>query len=408
MKILLLSLSLLPLQASDEPVHDWPQWRGPDRDGQVRGPAWPADLESSRPTVRWRVPMGPGYSSPIVTADRVFTVETEDEAREVVRALDRRTGKQLWSAEWEGAMEVPFFADRNGSWVRSTPAWDGEHLYVGGMRDHLVCLNGETGEVAWSVDFKEREGTPNPTFGLVCSPLIDGEDLYLQAGGGLVKLNKRTGETRWRVMTDGGGMNSAFSSPVIATLHGTRQLLVSTRAALCGIDLADGDVLWKAPIKSFRGMNILTPTAVGDAVFTSAYGGRSQLLETAVGEEGWTVTKAWEARPRGYMTSPVVIDGHAYLYLQSNRFACVRLSDGEVSWISGPMGDEYWSLVAQGERILALNETGSLILIEATPEAYCEVGRAEIAEEETWGHLVVCGQELFVRELGAMTALVWE
>lgn len=387
---------------------DWAQWRGPTRDGAYVGPAWPQELNEDSLELSWRVEMGPGYASPIVTADRVFTVETRGEAEEVVRALDRKTGEQVWEAHWKGAMSVPFFANRNGAWVRSTPAYDGESLYVGGMRDRLVCLDAETGKVRWDVDFMDREGKGLPAFGLVCSPLIDGEDLYIQAGGALAKLNKRTGETLWRTLEDAGEMDSAFSSPVFAELHGTRQLLVSTRKSLCGVDSTDGTVLWEAPIKSFRGMNILTPAAVGDGVFTSAYGGRSQLLLPTHGEDGWEVEQAWESRPRGYMTSPVVIDGHAYLYLQSNRFSCVRLSDGEVGWISAPMQDEYWSLVNQGDRILALTHAGELLLIHADPTEYRELGRVSISEQETWAHLAVSGNELFVRELEAMTVYRWK
>ena len=387
---------------------DWPQWRGPTRDGACAGLRWPDGLGAERLTLRWRVELGKGYAGPIVASDRVFTVETVAEERELVRAFDRATGAELWATGWEGSMQVPFFAARNGSWVRSTPAWDGEHLYVGGMRDHLVCIEGGTGAVRWSVSFPERHEAPLPAFGLVCSPLVWGDDLYVQAGGALEKLDKRIGETVWRTLDDGGGMESAFSSPVLAELHGERQLLVSTRAALCGVDPEDGAVLWEAPIRSFRGMNVLTPTPVGDAVFTSAYGGRSQLLSPVRDEDGWVVETAWEARPRGYMTSPVVIDGHAYLYLQSNRFTCVRLSDGEVAWISEPMGDEYWSLVVQGDRILALTDGGELLLIQADPAGYRELARVTASDQETWGHLAVSGRELFVRELEGLAVFTWE
>lgn len=397
----------LPAPADDGP-QDWPQWRGPARDGTCPGPTWPDKLTGEHILRNWQVRLGKGYSSPIVAGDRIFTVETEDEEREVVRCLSRETGEELWATSWEGAMEVPFFAASNGSWVRSTPAWDGESLFVGGMRDHLVCLDGETGQVRWQANFMERSGTPLPTFGLVCSPLIDGDDLYLQAAGGLVKLDKRTGDEHWRSLVDGGGMESAFSSPVLATLHGQRQLLVSTRASLCGVSIEDGTVLWDAPIKSFRGMHILTPVAIGDGVFTSAYGGRSQLLLPELGETGWTVKQSWEARPRGYMTSPVVIDGHAYFYLQSNRFTCVRLSDGEVGWITEPMGDEYWSLVSQGDRILALTQAGELILIQADPSEYLELGRVTVSDQQTWGHLAVSGNEVVIRELEAVSLFTWK
>ena len=150
--------------------------------------------------------MGPSYSGPIVAGNRVFTTETEGRELEVVRAYTRDTGELLWETKWEGAMRVPFFAAANGSWIRSTPACDGERLYVAGMRDVLYCLAVDTGDVVWMIDFVEEFETDLPSFGFVCSPLIDGEHVYVQAGASLVKLNKYNGEIVWRSLAEDGGM----------------------------------------------------------------------------------------------------------------------------------------------------------------------------------------------------------
>ena len=163
----------------------------------------------------------------------------------LVYALDRKTGKQLWRAEWKGAMKVPFFARSNGSWMRSTPAYDGTNLYVAGMRDMLVCLDATSGKEKWRVDFVNTLKTPVPSFGFVSSPLVDSGDLYVQAGASVVKMDKTSGAITWHTLKDGGGMlGGAFSSPFIATLAGKRQLLAQTRKQLAGIDLQTGDVLW--------------------------------------------------------------------------------------------------------------------------------------------------------------------
>ena len=188
----------------------------------------------------WRVEeLGPSYASPVVTKTHVFTVETEDEEREVVRALDRATGSETWTTNWEGAMEVPFFAARNGSWIRSSPALDGESLYVAGIRDVLVCLNVENGQERWRVDFTERFDTKVPDFGYVSSPLVKGAHVFVQAASSLIKLDKETGETEWRVLADS-GMNSPFSSPTLAKLGGREQLLVLSRTHLSGGRAGDG------------------------------------------------------------------------------------------------------------------------------------------------------------------------
>ena len=173
----------------------WPQWRGPNRDGQWTGPTWPDRLSKDSLQQVWRIPLGPSYSGPIVAEDLVFTTETKNKESEVVVALDRKTGKERWRAEWKGAMTVPFFAASNGSWIRSTPAYDGERLYVAGMRDLLVCLDAKTGKEVWRVDFVKELKTALPDFGFVCSPLLDGDAVYVQAGGSATKLDKKTGRS---------------------------------------------------------------------------------------------------------------------------------------------------------------------------------------------------------------------
>jgi len=397
--------------AAPKPALDsgpWPQWRGPTRDGVDVGEPWPTELTTERITELWRIEgLGPSYSGPIVAADRVFTTETVDEEEEVVRAFDRRTGKELWATRWEGAMEVPFFAAKNGSWIRSTPAWDGEALYVGGMRDMLVSLDGDDGSVRWRVDFPAL-GHEEPVFGMVCSPLVVGDDVFVQAGNALVCLDRGDGTQRWRALEDGGGNDSAFSSPILATLAGVEQLLVQTRADLCAIDRKTGAVLWRQPIPSFRGMNILTPSVHGDAVFTSSYGGGSRLLKVARGSAGLTVEQAWSAGEQGYMTSPTLVDGHAYFFLRSNRFGCFDLETGESSWISEPTGDEYWSQVSQGDRILALADTGVLRLIQANPTDFEVLGKVELVSGPSWAHLAVADGELHVREQDAYRVFKWQ
>ena len=400
------------LQADDtgalsSTASDWPQWRGPNRDGQSIGPDWPTWLNESTLQKQWSLPLGPSYSGPILSDQFVFTTETRNKESEVVLALDRKTGEERWRAEWKGAMTVPFFAASNGSWIRSTPAYDGDSLYVAGMRDVLVCLNAETGQEKWRVDFVSRFDTPLPSFGFVCSPLVDGNAVYVQAGASVVKLDKQTGETIWRTLDDGGGMfGSAFSSPIIAKFFGKRQIVVQTRTELAGVDLNTGEVLWRQQVPAFRGMNILTPVIVGDAVFTSSYRNKSWLYRVAQRSGQFDVETFWSNNAQGYMSTPIVIDGHAYLHLQNRRFACINLESGERTWTSQPFG-KYASLVAQGDRFLALDASGRLLLIKANSKEFELVDDEKTSDDETWAHLAVGRNELFVRELGAITAYRW-
>jgi len=394
--------------AATDNTETWPQWRGPDRDGTYNGAAWPDSLSKGRLKLSWKKELDAGYSSPIVSRDKVFTVETLDKKQEVVRAFDRTTGKEIWKSHWDGAMSVPFFARANGSWVRCTPALDENRLFVGGMRDILVCLDAETGDINWKVDFVKRNKTPLPSFGFVSSPLVHGDHVYVQAGGGFMKLNKSTGETVWKSMYDGGGMyGSAFSSPFIGKLHGQEVALVQARMELAAVDLNTGRPLWKQPVKAFRGMNILTPTIYKDGLFTSAYGGRTSMFQTRDTGEDVEVSLAWDNKLQGYMSTPVVVDGHAYLHLRNTRMACVNLDNGTVAWTSTERFGKYMSMVANGDKILALDQNGELLLLKTNAKQLETLDRARVSDQETWAHLAVADRQLFVRELRGITVYDW-
>ena len=388
---------------------NWPQWRGPSRDGKVDAKRWPETLQGDALQQTWRVEMGPGYSGPIIVGDRVFVTETSGKKIEVVRALDRKTGKELWRHEWEGALSVPFFAKSNGDWIRATPAYSDGRLFVAGMRDVLACLDAATGKEHWRFDFPAKLKSALPAFGFASSPLVDGDAVYVQAGGGFCRLKAQSGELVWRTLADDGGMmGSAFSSPVFAMLGGRRQLVVQTREKLAGVNPADGAVLWEQPIAAFRGMNILTPTVSGDLVLTATYGGKTAAFHITHGDGKWSVERAWEFKSQGYMTSPVIVKGTAYLHLRSQRAMAIDVATGAERWTSGESFGKYWSLVANGDRLLSLDERGILYLLHATPEKYEKLDERKVSTAETWAHLTVCGDEMFIRELNSITAWRWK
>ena len=409
--LFLLMLCIVPVRSEAAETTEnaiWNQWRGPTRDGLVGGTDWPSTLSEKSLSKLWRVELDPSYSGPIVSETAVFVTGTANKKLEVVSALDRKTGEQLWKVEWPGAMSVPFFASANGDWIRSTPAFDGKRLYVAGMRDVLVALDVQTGQEAWRVDFSQEFKTGIPSFGCVCSPLIDGDFLFIQAGNSLVKLNKETGKVIWRALEDGGGMmGGAFSSPtIVSELAGRRQLVVQTREKLAGVDPTSGQVLWERNVPSFRGMNILTPLAVGNSIFTSTYQNKSWRFDISPSASGFSINEAWNNKSQGYMSTPVVIDGYVYLHLQNQRFTCIELSSGTGMWTSQPFG-KYSSLVAQGDKILALDQTGKLLLIKADPKKFDLLGECKVSDQETWAHLAVCKDEIYVRELRGLSVYRW-
>lgn len=389
-------------------VSFWSQWRGPNRDGSVAGVSWPDRLNAESLDRQWRVPLGPSYSGPIVNGNFVYTTETVNKESEVALAFNRQTGEEVWRAEWKGSLAVPFFAASNGSWIRSTPACDGEQVYIAGMRDVLVCLDAMNGTEQWRVDFPQQFLTPLPAFGFVSSPLVDGDFIYVQAGASVAKIAKKTGEVLWRALQDEGGMNgSAFSSPVMAKLAGKNQLVVQTRQFLAGLDKNSGEELWRQIVPSFQGMNILTPVIVGDTIFVSSYQNKSWLFRITQDHEKFSTEELWSNNTKGYMSTPVVIEGHAYLHLQNERFACINLATGERTWTSKPFG-KYCSMISNGKVILALESGGRLLLIQANPKEFELIDEYPVGDSETWAHLAINGDQLFIRELDALTAFRWK
>ncbi len=406
--VVLWILAVLPLGAAVASAGDaasWNQWRGPSRDGRAEGPSWPNDLAGLE--VGWRVELGKGYSGPIVVGDRVYVTGSAD-GREVVRSLSRANGEEIWRVSWSGKGRVPFFARANGDWIRSTPAHDGEALYVGGMEEVLVKLDASTGRELWRVDFPERFDTNVPDFGFVSSPMVIGEHVFVQAANSLVKLDRATGATVWRALANDGDImvSGAFSSPVMATIGGRAQLVVQTRTRLHGVDHESGEVLWRRDVPSFRGMNILTPVVVGDRVLTSTHKNNTFLFEVSETDGEWSIEEVWSHKAQAYMSSPVVVDGHAYVHLGNGRLTCISLQSGAETWTSKPFG-KYWSLAVQSDKLLALDESGELRLLRANPEQVEVLGSSEVGRSPTWGHLAVAGDELFVRELEAIVAYRW-
>lgn len=389
--------------------HDWPQWRGPTRDGLLPAVDWPATLDAASLRQSWRVEFGPGYSGPIVAGDRVFVTESKHDTEEHVYALDRQTGRTLWHAQWEGFVKVPFFAKKSGEWIRATPAYDDGRLYVAGIRDHLVCLDAATGKVIWNRDFVKELKSPVPEFGFASSPLVAGDAVYVQAAAAFVKLDKQTGEVRWRALQDEGGLlGSAFSSPVHATLAGQEQLVVQTRQALAGVHPETGAVLWQQPIKAFRDMNILTPLIQGNRIFTSAYGGQAQQFELSREGDAFRLQERWATKAEAYMSSPLLVGGHVYLHLRNQRFVCLDWETGEPRWESEKKFGQYWSMVSNGRQMLTLDEDRRLRLIEVNPERFELQATQSVAAEPSWAHLAVSGEDVYVRDLKGLTAFKWQ
>jgi outer membrane protein assembly factor BamB len=405
--ILLGSLSALMGETFQE---TWPQWRGAERNGTYRGEAWPVRLSAEQCSLEWTQALGSSYSMPVLDLQRIFVTESVDSDTESVKAFDRSNGKLQWSTTWKAGMKVPFFARSNGSWMRSTPALHDGKLFVMGMQETLVCLDAISGDVVWRLNIPSSLDTPDPSFGGVSSPLLHDGHLYVQAGGGVVKVGAGSGHILWSSALSKDAMNSSpFSSPIIAQLGGVPQLVVLGRSGLNGLDMADGSSLWRRDVPAFRGMNILTPTIIGEGVFTATYGGKAHLFQPGQSSDGvWSVSESWQQKFQGYMSSPVVVGDHAYIHGRSGRLVCLDTVSGAIAWTSGKSFTKYCSIVANGDRLLVLSTDGKLRLLAANPER-CEIlDELRVSDEETWAHLSMADDQVVIRSLNHLSVFRWK
>ena len=394
--------------SGQEPSDTWPQFRGPNRDSRYYGPAWPESIGPGHLKPTWRMELGPGYGGPVVSHDKVFVNETSKEKYEVVYALDRKTGEVIWRTQWEGAMTVKANGARTGSWIKSTPTFDGERLYVSGMRDVLVCLDAETGRELWRVDFVERFGGPIPEYGFISSPLIVGDSVVSMAADSIVSVDKHTGVGRWRnVVRDALGHGS-YSSPELGVLHGRPQIIASTIPAMNGLDPDTGELLWRIVIDGQAQGLVLPPFVYRYGVFTSSRESQTGYYPISLDDGNFSIERAWRNKVIDYLSYPILFEDHAYMHLKNERMACVDLRTGEEKWISSERLGMYISQIVQGDRILALSNEGELMLIRMNPEGLDILERRTIADVETWGHLALAGGDMYVREQNAIQAYEWK
>lgn len=391
----------------------WPQWRGPERNGSVSSGSWPESLQGSHLTQRWRIELPPSYSGPVVSSDKVFVTYTRDKEFEGVRALDRNSGKEVWKAEWKGAMTVAGLGTSMGSWIRATPAHDGDRLFVAGMPDVLVCLDPKSGTEHWRADFHARYGTPLPELGFVCSPLVVKDGVCVQTADSFVKVDKKTGKSLWRCLVRKGkgtqkmGQGS-YSSPGFAVIQGRPQLLVADIDAIAGVDPSQGKVLWRRVLDSYDQGCILAPIVYGGGIFTSTRASRTGHYPLTYRNKQFTIAEGWKNKLTIYMSSPIVVGDFAYAHLKNGRFACIDLRTGKIQWISNRPFGKYCSMVWRKNRILALTNDGQLLLVHADPDRFVLADSRKISTAETWGHLAIVGQHIYIREQNAIAAYRWQ
>jgi outer membrane protein assembly factor BamB len=381
---------------------DWPQWRGPNRDGSSPETALLTDWPAGGPPVLWRQPVGRGFSSVAVAGGRLYTMEEEATGSTAVTCRDARTGREVWRFRY-----AEEYWERFGSGPRSTPTVDGDFVYAVGPTGIFHCLRADTGAKVWRHDLMQEFQGRKMQYGVSFSPLVDGDLVYATPGGpdgnAVVAFDKCDGHVVWKALDDPMG----YSSPVVVTAAGVRQLLVLTNTALVSLSPADGKLYWRYPWETDKGFNIATPLAFGDYVFlSSAYRKGCALLEVTAGGGVPRADRVYEHnRMRNTFASSVRQGEHLY-GLDEMDLVCMELRTGATAWREkGARSFRKGSLLVAAGRLVILGEDGTLYLAEATPEGYRPKGSCRASENKCWTVPALAGGRLYVRDESQLLCL---
>lgn len=386
---------------------EWPQWRGPNRDGLAAGVAlpgaWPKELKP-----RWRVTVGVGHSSPVVSNGVVYQFARQGE-EEVLVALDVSTGKELWRA---GAVPAPYTvnpaASGHGKGPKSTPAVANGRVYTLGIAGLLSAHDAKTGRLVWRKDFSKQFPSTSPLYGTSMSPVVVGDLLVAHVGGhdrgALTAFDAATGAVKWSYEGDG----PAYSSPVLLTAGGERQVVTFTQKDLVAVSAATGALLWKLPAKTSYDTNCNTPVVYKDTVVVSLEGQGVVALRPVREGGRWAAREVWRnAENELYMNTPVLHGATLYglSMRKKGQFFALDAATGKTVWQGpGRMGENA-SLVNVGGTLVALTNDAVLYVLHASAGSFAPAAQYTVADSQTWAHPVVLGDQLLVKDETTLASL---
>lgn len=406
---------------------DWPQWRGPRRDGVWREAGIRESMPNKPLPVRWRVPVSNGYSGPAVADGRVYLFEYEVEegtikndpggrnklaGKERLLCLDATSGNELWRYQYDCPYNISY-----ASGPRCTPTVDGDRVYTLGSEGDLKCVRTADGSEVWSKSYKNDYGVKTPLWGHSAHPLVHGNNLYCIVGGEgsiAVAFDKQTGEEKWRALS---AYEPGYCPPMVVRVAGEDQLVIFHPKAVVGLNPASGTSLWSVPVEPSYAMSIAQPVWMGNRIFASGY--NDSVFFRLRDDQGEPEIE-WVGSPKTSISSAnasPISDGQAIYGVDANKSVLVAVDpeNGERLWESKTptLGDEGRGrhgtvfVVRQGDsdRYWLFNESGDLILARLTPTSYEELGRQNILKPTgdafgrsvTWSHPAFASQAVFAR-----------
>ncbi len=379
---------------------DWPQWRGPNRDGVVTSftapRSWPERL-----TLKWRVDVGEGYATPVLVGSRVymFTRQGDDE---VMRALDADTGRTVWQTSYPAPFSFESAAEPHGPGPKATPTFADGKLYTLGLGGVVTAFDATTGRQVWQVP----EPPVAPLWGTAVSPLVDQGLVIVHVGGhdqgALTGFDADTGEVRWAWDGDG----PSYASPLVADLSGTHQVITLSQEGAIGVSASTGELLWQRPFSTPYTQNVIDPILVGDTVIIAGLQAPTVAFRVVREQDQWTTEDVWENGETSlYMTNGVLIDGMLFGLTERNsgQYFLLDVSTGETVWTSAGRQADNAAIVKAGEMLFVLEDDAELIVGQASAAGFEEVRRYDVADTATWAQPTISGSRVFVKDTSTLT-----
>ncbi|MHC4681936.1 MAG: outer membrane protein assembly factor BamB family protein [Planctomycetota bacterium] len=390
-----LAICVVVMGASCALAQDWPQWRGPNRDGKVTGftapQTWPQELKQ-----KWSVTVGQGDSTPALVADRLYVFARRGD-EEVTLCLEAGTGKELWNDKYT-AQAVTGAASRHPGPRSSPTVADGKVVTIG-VGGVLSCLDANTGKLRWR---KDPFPKVVPRFFTSFSPIIvDGMVIAHLGGAGngaVIAYDLATGNEKWRWAGEG----PDYGSPALLTVQGTRQIATPTEKSIVGIGVTDGKLLWQvASEPQRRAYNAATPIVDGQIVIFSGAGRGTRALKIAKQGDGFAASELWNnAELSVQFNTPVLREGLLFGLSNGGNLFCINARTGRTAWTDGTQRDRggFGPIVSVGSCLLALPSSSELTVFKPTDKEYSEVAKIKVAETATYAHPIIAGNRIFIKD----------
>lgn len=394
---------------------DWPQWRGPQRDGVSKETGLLKQWPKEGPKLVWQVnDLGDGYSTPSVVGDRIYLMSNQGMENEFVQARSTKDGKPIWTTRI-GNVGNP---NQNPPYpkARSTPTVDGKFIYALGSDGDIACLETGTGKIRWQKNIRQEFGGQPGEWAYAESPLVDGDVVVVTPGGAeatIVALNKKTGALIWKSAIPEGDP-AAYASAIVVQAGGRKQYVQSLTKGYVGVDAKTGQFLWRYKEVAKGPAQYFTPIARGEYVYGGALGVGGGMVRLKPASDGIAAEQMYFQRglPNG-IGGAVLVGDHIYGTEVGQNLVSADFITGKVKWQDKSFG---WASLAYADGHLYLHGiNGDVALVEATPEAYREKGRftppaqpkkkqAGPFPEGAFAYPVIANGRLYIRDLGTLWA----